>query len=497
MATSLTSTTLPTRYGSCLLFLIFSLLSLIASCILERSWLSRMDSDRMICRSERESARLHDEGRGGTGGNAGERCGIGGMERTLTSLSSMRQRVRISSGEAARISAGMASSSVSIAISAFGAVLVDALAVAALFSPVLLSRGGSVGGSALSIPPNRCVVSQKANATFQLSLSSSRCSATNAGGTMTPSLRPTLQLTLSLLLAFAILLFPRWIDEINNPLALASTILVVIVSHGSSVGSTVRNSLSSLCGLLAGIAAFVVLAKIPSPVAQGAVWTVFVAIIAFVRSFGLRFRPFFLVAVLFAFQGSVLCSLVYEFRSPRSSSDYLTRRIYTTTPLRSLLAFVKSYALGIAIPFVCNLVFPVTSHHNLHVEIVHGLENISSLAHLILKSFSKQIDLEEIQLRDHLTLAIRDDFLRLSVCLEETTMEVSYSRMSAQENRDAVNLIRGMQQVSTPSTLTNHTSSCVVGTHHSIKYPQYPLRLLPHRPRFDIHQFSTRRRFAD
>lgn len=121
---------------------------------------------------------------------------------------------------------------------------------------------------------------------------------------MPPWMRATLQLTLSLLLAFAILFSPRWIAEINNPLALASTSLVVIVSHAPTVGGTVRNVYSSAAGLLAGIAAFVVLAKIPSPVAQGAVWTVFVAIIAFVRSYGLTFRPFFLVAVIFAFQGS-------------------------------------------------------------------------------------------------------------------------------------------------------------------------------------------------
>lgn len=120
---------------------------------------------------------------------------------------------------------------------------------------------------------------------------------------MALALKPTLQSTLSLLLAFAVLFLPVWTDEIDNPLALASTILVVIVSGGPSVGSTIRNSLSSFAGLCAGIAAFVVLAKIPSPIAQGAVWTLFVALVAYVRSYGLSFRPFFLVSILFGFQG--------------------------------------------------------------------------------------------------------------------------------------------------------------------------------------------------
>lgn len=119
-------------------------------------------------------------------------------------------------------------------------------------------------------------------------------------------MRASAQSTLSLLIAFAILQLPLWTNEIDNSLALASTILVVIVSSGSTVGSTLQNSLSSASGLFVGIVAFVILANVPSPVAQGAIWTIFVALVAYLRSHGLNYRPFFLVAVIFAFQGSAI-----------------------------------------------------------------------------------------------------------------------------------------------------------------------------------------------
>jgi len=52
-----TSTTLPTRYGSILLFLILSVLSLICSRILLRSWFKRIVSLRMTWAWENVSGR--------------------------------------------------------------------------------------------------------------------------------------------------------------------------------------------------------------------------------------------------------------------------------------------------------------------------------------------------------------------------------------------------------------------------------------------------------
>ncbi|KAL8280649.1 hypothetical protein RQP46_006972 [Phenoliferia psychrophenolica] len=114
-------------------------------------------------------------------------------------------------------------------------------------------------------------------------------------------------------------------------------------------------------------------------VGQGFIFALFCYLCALVRYSGARYISFYLYAVLFAFQGTYT-SIAAD---PSESNSWL-------------LAYFQSYAWGIAIVLVVNLLcWPVSSEGELGSLLVDSMQHVSTLAHLTCKLYAREIDPDE------------------------------------------------------------------------------------------------------
>lgn len=123
--------------------------------------------------------------------------------------------------------------------------------------------------------------------------------------------------------------------------------------------------------------------------------------------------------------------------------------IESGTPFRSsyLLSFFTAYALGLAIVVAVNLlVFPFSAERELRHVLVQSLQHVSTLAHLACKTYAKEIEEDEVEVRQLLVRTIRSDYLSLASHLEETSYETLWSRWGYEDLRRMITYVKGLQQ---------------------------------------------------
>ncbi|KAF8585693.1 hypothetical protein K439DRAFT_1660110 [Ramaria rubella] len=251
---------------------------------------------------------------------------------------------------------------------------------------------------------------------------------------------PVAKGTLAYILAF-VLVFLKRFDELSNyPLSFSSMMIIVIASGpGKSVGACVQASALSVAGVSLGCVGFLILAKLSRwPVAQGFVFAIIIYIMALIKSRGPRWFGFSLLCILNCFNGIYTSYLLGGVFNP----------IYLT-------AYYESYLWGAAIVLAVNLlVLPKSSERVLRETLVSSLEHVGTFAHLLAKTYTLEITDEERDIRDHLNMSIRADFGYLSQQIEETTIEINYSKFSLKDYQLFVAKTRGLQQ----ALITAHSS---------------------------------------
>ncbi|KAG8934607.1 hypothetical protein FRC01_001708 [Tulasnella sp. 417] len=237
--------------------------------------------------------------------------------------------------------------------------------------------------------------------------------------------------SLSYSLAF-VFIFLRPFDRLNeHPQTLASMFVAVAGGQaGKAVGAVVSNNLLSALGLCLGGLNFFILAKLaPWTVAQAVYFFLAVYGLAYVKAMGLRFFGFALFAILMSFNG-IFTSLSLE----------------KTFDPKFLVSYLEAYLWGTAINIAVSvLVFPVSSEKELRKALIVSLQHIETFGMLISKSYLMIINEEERQLRDNLAQAIRADFGSLQQKLEETTLEINWSRWSLDDYRYFIAKTRALQ----------------------------------------------------
>lgn len=96
-----------------------------------------------------------------------------------------------------------------------------------------------------------------------------------------------------------------------------------------------------------------------------------------------------------------------------------------------LLEYLKSYAWGATIVLSVNiLVFPRTSERELRKTIVTSLEHLATFAALIGKAYNLKGTQEDSDARELLSQTIKADFTFLAQKIEETSIEINWSKYS-------------------------------------------------------------------
>ncbi|KAG8908778.1 hypothetical protein FRB99_003016 [Tulasnella sp. 403] len=198
----------------------------------------------------------------------------------------------------------------------------------------------------------------------------------------------------------------------------------------------------TLVCLLVGSFNFFVLAKLsPWIIAQAVYFFVAVYVIAYVKTQGLRYFGPTIFAILMSFNGIYTSLLLGGKFEPRYLIEYL-----------------KSYLWGSAINiFVSVCIFPWTSERELRRTLIASLQHIETFGMLISRSYLMIITEEEKAIRDNLAQTIRADFGFLQQKLEETTLEINWSKWSLDDYRYFIGKTRALQLalISTHSSLAN------------------------------------------
>jgi hypothetical protein len=96
-----------------------------------------------------------------------------------------------------------------------------------------------------------------------------------------------------------------------------------------------------------------------------------------------------------------------------------------------LLADAVSYLFGLAVTLVVNIVvFPTSSEKELRQMLVTSLGHIESLSNLIARAYVMAASDEEMKAGDILMQTIRADFTYLTQILDNTSVEVNWSKYS-------------------------------------------------------------------
>jgi hypothetical protein len=96
-----------------------------------------------------------------------------------------------------------------------------------------------------------------------------------------------------------------------------------------------------------------------------------------------------------------------------------------------LLEYLKAYAWGAAIVLAVNiLIFPRTSERELRQTLVTSLEHLATFAALIGRAYTLTGTAEDKAARELLSNTIKADYTFLTQKIEETSVEINWSRFS-------------------------------------------------------------------
>ncbi|EJU01750.1 hypothetical protein DACRYDRAFT_116214 [Dacryopinax primogenitus] len=264
---------------------------------------------------------------------------------------------------------------------------------------------------------------------------------------------PTIKGTLAYLLVF-VFSFLHGFDSLSDyPLALSGTppslpsqlnanpppspapvIVVIAVAPGKPVGACVQNTVLAMLGVLVGALDFFILAELGHvPVAQGVVFVIMVYLLALIKAQSITYLPFALLALLMTFNGiftsqSNLSNGLAPFSAPQ------------------LISYLKAYSFGAAIVLFVNLfVWPTSSENQLRQMLVRSLDHVRTFVHLVNKGYLLELTDEERAVRSQLVQSIRADFGFLSQVIDQTSIEIVYSRWSMSDYRLLVLKMRSLQ----------------------------------------------------
>ncbi|GAA6006426.1 hypothetical protein JCM10207_004930 [Rhodosporidiobolus poonsookiae] len=222
-----------------------------------------------------------------------------------------------------------------------------------------------------------------------------------------------------------------------HPITLNGAVLVVVGAYpGGTMGKCFQALVLGSAGLALGVLVYAVLGWLnDSPTGQGFIFAIYVYGAALVRYGGPKYISFYLYGVLFAFNG-IYSSLEFG-----------------TFDRSFLLANFEAYAWGMAIALGVNLlVLPITSEQELRRLLVTSLQHVSTLAHLTCKTYAREVDDDEMEVRQVLVKTIRSDYLALTSRLEETSYEIMITRYSLKQYGDMIRAVQGLQQALITST---------------------------------------------
>ncbi|CEQ38838.1 SPOSA6832_00288 [Sporobolomyces salmonicolor] len=238
-----------------------------------------------------------------------------------------------------------------------------------------------------------------------------------------------------------------------HPAALNGAVLVIVGAYpGSPMGKCFQALLLGGAGLSCGVLVYAILGWCShSPTGQGFVFALYVYLSALVRFSGAKYISFYLVRLV-----TDVCSPGTKLTIfPRTQYGVLFafNGIYTSIisghrfDKEWLVAELEAYAWGMAIALCVNLlVWPITSEQELRKLLVTSLQHVSTLAHLSCKTYAKEINEDEIEVRQLLIRTIRSDYLALTARLDETSLEVLYTRWSLKHYSDMISAVQGLQQ---------------------------------------------------
>lgn len=98
-------------------------------------------------------------------------------------------------------------------------------------------------------------------------------------------------------------------------------------------------------------------------------------------------------------------------------------------------------ALGVNV-----LVWPITSESELRRLLVTSLQHVATLAHLTCKTYARELNNDELAVRQVLVKELRSDYLALNARLEETSYEVVLSRWTLRQHAAMIRAVQGLQQ---------------------------------------------------
>lgn len=223
------------------------------------------------------------------------------------------------------------------------------------------------------------------------------------------------------------------------------SILVVIVSGAHTRGECLRNSIGVILGIAIGVAIFIATASAPGSPLKAFIFFILILPIAYIRSHGLEYRPFFLTTVLFSFQGNPQTPIIHALlpMTHFSQTGIYTALLDGTFETSYLLQFIFSYLLGWVIPLFVNLLLAYPAEILLRTQIVTALKHISLEAHLISKNITDSEGLDEELKLQPILLA---DYEALTVTCHYLSCEISPSKFSRDEFTKIVAIISSLQQ---------------------------------------------------
>ncbi|KIM23580.1 hypothetical protein M408DRAFT_253625 [Serendipita vermifera MAFF 305830] len=251
---------------------------------------------------------------------------------------------------------------------------------------------------------------------------------------------PTLKGTLAYTLAIALIFIRKYDDLSSFPLSLSAMIIVTIAGGpGKTIGACLQGAIMAMGGVLLGCGFFAILALLASvPVAQAVIFAIIVYFMSILKTLGLKWFAFSLLAILMAFNG------IY--------TSILLNNTFSST---YLLEYLKSYAWGAAIVLAVNiLVFPKTSERELRSTIVTSLEHIATFAALIGKGYTLTGTAEDKAARELLSQTIKADFAFLTQKIDETSIEICWSKYTMNDYQRFTDRIRMLQR----TLITAHIS---------------------------------------
>lgn len=117
--------------------------------------------------------------------------------------------------------------------------------------------------------------------------------------------------------------------------------------------------------------------------------------------------------------------------------------------------YLKTYCWGSVIILAVNfVVFPLTSEKEIRQTLITSLEHISESLHLLAKGYTFELTDEERVTRDLLAQRLRQDFSTLNQKIDDTFVEINFSRHSTKDYQCFITRIRRIQQ----NLITAHSS---------------------------------------